>query len=91
MEFGEMICQRVDHLIVFGEASQKILQELDLSGIEKITVTQCVGLYDAVQEAARLVQPGEVVLLSPGGTSFDEFENYEQRGECFAQWVKELH
>ena len=91
MEFGEMICQRVDHLIVFGEASQKILQELDLCGTEKITVTQCVGLYDAVQEAARIVQPGEVVLLSPGGTSFDEFENYEQRGECFAQWVKELH
>ena len=91
MEFGEIVCQRVDHLIVFGEASKKILQELDLCGTEKITVTQCVGLYDAVQEAARVVQPGEVVLLSPGGTSFDEFENYEQRGECFAQWVKELH
>jgi len=91
MEFGEIVCQRVDHLIVFGEASKKILQELDLCGTEKITVTQCVGLYDAVQEAARIVQPGEVVLLSPGGTSFDEFENYEQRGEFFAQWVKELH
>jgi UDP-N-acetylmuramoylalanine--D-glutamate ligase len=91
MEFGEMICQRVDHLILFGEASHKILQEMDLSVTEKITVTQCVGLYDAVQEAARIVQPGEVVLLSPGGTSFDEFENYEQRGEYFAQLVKELH
>ncbi len=90
MEFYKMVCQRVDHLIVFGEASQKILQELDFSGTENITITQCVGLYDAVQEAARIVQPGEVVLLSPGGTSFDEFENYEQRGEHFAQWVKEL-
>jgi len=91
LEFCELICRRVGHLIVFGEASQKILQELDLSCTEKINVIQCVGLYDAVQEAARIVQPGEVVLLSPGGTSFDEFENYEQRGEYFAQWVKELH
>jgi UDP-N-acetylmuramoylalanine--D-glutamate ligase len=54
------------------------------------SVNLCKGLREAVEAAARLVQPGDVVLLSPGGTSFDEFKDFEERGECFAQWVKNL-
>ena len=55
-----------------------------------ITITRCAGLYEAVQAAAQIVEPGDVVLLSPGGTSFDEFKDFEERGECFVQWVKAL-
>jgi UDP-N-acetylmuramoylalanine--D-glutamate ligase len=51
------------------------------------TITRCKSLREAVQEAARIVQPGEVVLLSPGGTSFDEFVDFEERGEWFKKWV----
>jgi UDP-N-acetylmuramoylalanine--D-glutamate ligase len=53
-------------------------------------VTRCDGLEQAVQAAAGLVEPGDVVLLSPGGTSFDEFIDFEERGACFAHWVKQL-
>jgi UDP-N-acetylmuramoylalanine--D-glutamate ligase len=93
-EFAALVRRRVDHLIVFGEASEIILQAMQQTpegaGQTLQSITRCQGLRDAVQAAAQLVQPGDVVLLSPGGTSFDEFKDFEERGECFVQWVKNL-
>jgi UDP-N-acetylmuramoylalanine--D-glutamate ligase len=93
-EFAALVRRRVDHLIVFGEASEIILkairQDSVNSGQMLQSVTLCKGLREAVQAAALIVQPGDVVLLSPGGTSYDEFKDFEERGECFAQWVKNL-
>jgi UDP-N-acetylmuramoylalanine--D-glutamate ligase len=43
-----------------------------------------------VRAAANVTEPGDVVLLSPGGTSYDEFIDFEERGERFIQWVKDL-
>jgi UDP-N-acetylmuramoylalanine--D-glutamate ligase len=91
-DFADLVRSRVDHLVVFGEATDVVIQALDQSGVEGkgLSVTQCENLAGAVQAAAEVVQPGDVVLLSPGGTSFDEFNDFEERGECFAQWVKGL-
>ena len=91
-EFANIIRQRVDHLIVFGEAAEIILGALGViePGSRPLTLTRCTGLRDAVQAAAVLVEPGDVVLLSPGGTSFDEFRDFEDRGEAFRKWVCEL-
>jgi UDP-N-acetylmuramoylalanine--D-glutamate ligase len=50
----------------------------------------CAGLREAVNQAAQIAQSGDVVLLSPGGTSFDEFIDFAERGERFCQWVMEL-
>jgi UDP-N-acetylmuramoylalanine--D-glutamate ligase len=33
---------------------------------------------------------GDIILLSPGGTSFDEFSDFAERGEWFRKWVQEL-
>ncbi|MEW5871370.1 MAG: UDP-N-acetylmuramoyl-L-alanine--D-glutamate ligase [Chloroflexota bacterium] len=89
-ELAALVRQRVDHLVVFGEAAELIVSALHLTGEERLTVSRCSGLQDAVQQAAGLAQPGDVVLLSPGGTSFDEFKDFEERGECFVQWVNQL-
>ena len=90
--FIDLITQKVDHLIVFGEASDLILDTMGEinPGSRPYTIDQCKGLEEAVQRAAEHVEPGDVVLLSPGGTSFDEFKDFEERGKRFIQWVNKL-
>lgn len=95
-KFAEIVRRRVDHLILFGEAAEKIACAVDGTETKEnppkpYTVHRCGGLYEAIQIAAGLAESGDVVLLSPGGTSFDEFKDFEERGERFRSWVKELH
>jgi UDP-N-acetylmuramoylalanine--D-glutamate ligase len=82
----------VDHLVLFGEAAEKIAAALGTtrSGSRPYTLVLCPGLKEAVQSAAAVVQPGDVVLLAPGGTSFDEFRDFEERGEVYREWVQAL-
>jgi len=99
-KFAEMAHQRVDHLVLFGEMVEKVAQALDIriedgqslvhSPQRPYTVQFCNNLHEAVRAAAQVIEPGDVVLLSPGGTSFDEFKDFEERGERFREWVNEL-
>ena len=91
-DLARLVHRRVDHVVVFGEASELILAALGpvIDGQRPHSISHCTGLEDAVQEAARLVEAGDVVLLSPGGTSFDEFNDFEARGEAFRLWVNKL-
>jgi UDP-N-acetylmuramoylalanine--D-glutamate ligase len=91
-ELAAMVRQRVDHLIIFGEAKEIIVQAVGAVtlGERPYTVISCDGLEDAVREASQVVKPGDVVLLSPGGTSFDEFRDFAERGEWFRTWVNNL-
>jgi UDP-N-acetylmuramoylalanine--D-glutamate ligase len=91
-DLADLIHQRVDHVIIFGEAGDKIERAIGslIKGQRPFSLQRFQGLSQAVQAAAEIVEPGDVVLLSPGGTSFDEFHDFEERGERFRQWVKEL-
>jgi UDP-N-acetylmuramoylalanine--D-glutamate ligase len=91
-ELANLIHQRVDHVVVFGEASPKVLQALgpQQPGRRPFTLSNCPGLYEAVQAVAQVAEAGDVVLLSPGGTSFDQFKDFEERGERFRLWVNKL-
>jgi len=95
-EFAQETVQRVRHLITFGEAGPMIAQVVQsyilhapfsilLEGI-----TQVETLEEAVAAAARLARPGDVVLLSPGGTSFDAFRDFAARGDRFKELVRGL-
>jgi UDP-N-acetylmuramoylalanine--D-glutamate ligase len=53
-------------------------------------VERCEMLCEAVQRAIAAAQPGDVVLLSPACASFDQFKDYEARGETFRQIVSQL-
>jgi UDP-N-acetylmuramoylalanine--D-glutamate ligase len=84
--------ERVDHVVLFGEAAEKIQKTVDNLGLraKRFTVTRTNGLREAVYKAAEVAESGDVVLLSPGGTSYDEFKDFAERGERFREWVLEL-
>ncbi len=91
-EFAELVRKRVDHLVLFGEAAEKIQKAIGplRAGGRPFTLRVCKKLHDAVLAAAEQVEMGDIVLLSPGGTSFDEFHDFEERGEAYRKWVREL-
>lgn len=90
-DWARLVRQRVDHLVVFGEAAPKILAALEsVPGERPYTVAVCRGVEEAVAEAAAVAEPGDVVLFSPGGTSFDAFRDFEERGTCFRRLVEAL-
>ncbi len=89
---AELIHQRVDHVILFGEAAAKIQAAIGplAPGKRPWSLAVCAGVQDAVQAAASVAAPGSVILFSPGGTSYDEFKDFEERGERFRIWVNQL-
>jgi UDP-N-acetylmuramoylalanine--D-glutamate ligase len=89
---AKKIHERVDHVVVFGEAGDLILEAIGTTktGERPYSVDQSSNLKDAVQKAASRVEEGDVVLLSPGGTSYDAYKDFAERGEWYRRWVKEL-
>ncbi len=90
--FAEEVGRRVEHLVLFGESAERIARAVagrKEKGVLK-TVEVHPDLRSAVQAAARLARTGHVVLLAPGGTSFDEFRDFAERGERFKEWVRGL-
>jgi UDP-N-acetylmuramoylalanine--D-glutamate ligase len=80
------IKQKVRRLILFGAAKQIIAAALgDLT--ETVIVND---IQSAVRDAAAHAQPGDVVLLSPACSSFDQFQNYAERGKVFEALVGAL-
>jgi UDP-N-acetylmuramoylalanine--D-glutamate ligase len=89
--FAETVSRRVDHLVLFGEAAPKIADAVKEGSGDRIqTLDVCDDLEAAVARAADLAGEGDVVLLAPGGTSFDAFVDFEARGERFKHLVNDL-
>lgn len=88
-EWAALVRQRVRELICFGEMAPLLEQALERAGGGP-PLHRCSSLEEAVQVAARVARPGDVVLLSPGGTSFDAYRDFEARGEAFRAAVGEI-
>jgi UDP-N-acetylmuramoylalanine--D-glutamate ligase len=92
-DMATLTWQRVSHLILFGEAAgliEEAMRNTEASGAKSCRIYQAGSLERAVEVANQVAQPGSVVLLSPGGTSFDAYRNYVARGEHFQRLVKAL-
>jgi len=77
---------RVKALLTIGEDAEAVERDLgDLGPTERAGT-----LASAVVRAAAAAAPGDVVLLSPACASYDQFRNYEERGEAFRRLVAEL-
>jgi UDP-N-acetylmuramoylalanine--D-glutamate ligase len=83
---AELLKERVKAVYTIGTAAEKI--ERQLHGVVKMV--QAETMQAAVSQAAKAAVSGDVVLLSPACSSFDQFENYEHRGRVFRRLVNEL-
>jgi UDP-N-acetylmuramoylalanine--D-glutamate ligase len=85
--------RKVVHIITFGEAApliERALGQLDSRQGQAPPTHRADNLAHAVELAQHFAQPGQVVLFSPGGTSFDAFQDYAERGETFKRLVHAL-
>jgi UDP-N-acetylmuramoylalanine--D-glutamate ligase len=84
-QLAQLLRERVCAVYTIGAAAAKI--ESHLRGV--ISIHSCVTLDKAVNAAATAAHPGDVVLLAPACSSFDQFESYEHRGRVFKELVNE--
>lgn len=75
----------VTRVIAYGEAAPQIAR--DLTGIVPVDQAGGTKFAEVIERARRVAAPGDVILLSPACSSFDMFDNYEQRGSEFKRLV----
>ncbi len=93
-EMAALTWRKVRHLILFGECAGLVEQAMAEAkagaGLQQTEIHHAATLARAVSLAADLARPGDVVLLSPGGTSFDGYRDFVERGDHFRALVQEL-
>ena len=78
--------QATDHVLkayVIGRESASFAMQLDLD------TSVCTDMETAVEQVFQDAQPGETVLLAPAAASFDQYDNFEQRGDDFIALVRD--
>ena len=84
-DLSDLLRKRVKVVYTIGSAAAKI--ESQIRGL--VPIVSCETLDKAVAAARKAARPGDVVLLAPACSSFDQFENYEHRGRVFKELVLE--
>ena len=78
--------RHVKHIVSYGEAGGEIATAIG----DAVRLNRVSSLSQAVASAHNLASPGDIVLMSPGCASFDEFKNFEERGKKFTGLVNDL-
>ncbi|MCH8850656.1 MAG: UDP-N-acetylmuramoyl-L-alanine--D-glutamate ligase, partial [Chloroflexi bacterium] len=92
-ELSREAIERCKAVVCFGEAGPELedsLREAAAAAPGPPEIERVSSLADALQAAVRHARQGDVVLLSPACTSYDAYENFEERGEDFRRAVQAL-
>lgn len=87
-EWLEACRGKAKYLVLIGQTREAIRD-----AAEKLKICPCIlceNLEEAVKVCAEKAEPGDAVLLSPACASWGQFDNYEQRGEMFKEYVRQL-
>ena len=87
-EWIEAFDGKVRYLVLIGQTKEKIKEAAEKHGFHDIIL--CEDLKEAVKVCEEKAQPGDAVLLSPACASWGQFDNYEQRGDMFKEYVRNL-
>jgi len=79
---------KVRYLVLIGQTAEIIAETAKRHGFEAVILEE--NLEKAVQKCHELAVEGDAVLLSPACASWGQFDNYEQRGNCFKELVQAL-
>ena len=80
------MANRVKHIFTYGQAGESIKMQIN----SEIKITYVEEFKSAVLQASKQSNPGDIILLSPACSSFDQFCNYEKRGETFKNIFNKL-
>ena len=78
-ELNPSLTNRVKHIFTYGQAGESIKMQIN----SEIKITYVEEFKSAVLQASKQSNPGDIILLSPACSSFDQFCNYEERGNTF--------
>lgn len=87
------VSRRTKAVVLFGELAEKLeplLTSVEGRQASDPVIKRVITLSEAVATAADLAEPGDVILLAPGGTSFDAYRDFAERGRDFRQIVNTL-
>lgn len=89
---ASLVRNKVERVIIFGEAAPIINEAIGPRNPRQHlkSVVSTKDLAEALKTAQNQAQAGDVVLLSPGCTSYDAFKDFEERGQFFRDWVNQL-
>jgi UDP-N-acetylmuramoylalanine--D-glutamate ligase len=85
-DLKDVVADRVRAILAIGEARDRIAGALG----DVTPVTACASLREAVTRAHAVAEPGDAVVLAPGCSSFDMFQDYAERGRAFKDEVRRL-
>jgi len=88
-EMCDALRRRAKGVLCIGQTGNKLADAMKASASDVPPVFRCGDMKTAVETARKIARPGDIVLLSTGYKSFDQFDNYEQRGNTFAELARQ--